>query len=582
MVCPNCGKTIPGGLFCSECGFKLPAITDAAAPVAQTEAPAAQPAPVEAAPAPLVEPAPVAPAPAVEPAPVENAAPVAAAAPVTSPAPAVEPAPAANPAPVVEAPAVATPAPSATAAPVAPTAPAAAETKPKKKKSAKPFIIIGAVVLGIILLAGAGVGVFFYLLNSKYNEGMKAIENEEYKEAYDTFIELQTFKDSEYWADYAKIELEYEKFDGLVEANDFDGIIKLLEERADFYGKDSKGKDAKALLEEYKIVKSAFEAKDSGDYYTASEQFDSLVLLSDQFGYEANLCLAHYNVENSEWMDAIVNLYGIQIGDLELDYLSNPTDNDQKCISNTYFVYGDYPEDPQAIEDIMNPEGDEATELSDTAIMGLWYNYAYSKWMNYEFEEAIEVFSRIQDFPEAAYMLSVAQNDLDEYTAKYNEADKYFNDGEYYKAKKIFDSIPFIKDSSDRALECKQPMPDTDDYRVDDGSIELNIYAPDNGYAVFIKLYDSDDDAVAQVFIEAGDSTTLYVAADTYTIKVAYGKEWYGSIDLFGEKGSYSQLFNGDDPEFTFRNGYYYDLELYSSTDGNVGSNSLPGGADSM
>ena len=583
MVCPNCGKPVSGGLFCGNCGTKLPDPASAAAP-----APVAETAPAVNA-APEVQPAPVAPAPAAEPVPAVNAAPEVQPAPV-APAPAAEPAPAVNTAPpappVPAAPVAAEPAPvvntapEVQSAPAAPVAAAPAEAKPKKKKSAKPFIIIGAVVLGIILLAGAGIGVFFFLKTSKYNEGMDAIKREKYEDAYDTFTELKDFKDSEYWADYARIELEYQKFDGLVEADDFDGIIKLLEERADFYGKDAKGKDAAALLEEYKTLKEAFALKDSGEFYEAAGKFDSLVLLNDQFGAEANLCRAHYYVENKEWMDALVDLYGIQIGDLELNYLDSPQNEDQKFMSTTYSTYGSYPEDPQAIADIMNPEGAEALELSDTAIDGLWYNYGYTKWMNYEFEEAIEVFKKIEDFPEASYMLSLAQSDLEEYTAKYNEAVEYYENGEYFKAKKIFNSIPFIKDSSERALECEQPLPETGDYQVDDGSIELNIYAPDGKSSVFIRLYDSDGDAVAQVFIESGDSVTLYVAADTYTIKVAYGTSWYGQIDLFGDNASYTQLYNGDDPDFTFSNGYYYDLELYSSTGGNVGSDYLSGAGD--
>ena len=86
---------------------------------------------------------------------------------------------------------------------------------------------------------------------------------------------------------------------------------------------------------------------------------------------------------------------------------------------------------------------------------------------------------------------------------------------------------------------------------------------------------------MAQSFVRPGDYITLWVWAGTYTIKVAYGTEWFGEIDLFGEDGSYSQLYNGYDPEFTFRSGYYYELELQVGSGGNVGTGSL-GGADDM
>lgn len=584
MVCPNCGQPVSGGFFCSNCGAKLDQAGTAGTAV-QIEAPVTQAHVAEPAPAAQAVPE-ITQAPVAASTPVADQAPVAQAVPVTQPVPVA--APAVQPAPVAPAAPAAQPAPAVQATPVTQAAPAAqpapqapsAQDKPAKKKSAKPFIIIGAIVLGIILLVGAGVGVFFFLTSSIYNEGLEAIENEDYENAYDTFTGLKDFKDSEYWAEYARLELDYQGFDSLVETDDFDGIIAMLEERSDFFGKDEKGKDAKALLEEYKTVKSAFEAKDSGNYSEAAEQFDSLVLLNERFGYEANLCRAHDYVEDHEWMDAVVDLYGLQIGDLDLEYMDNPQDADQRCISSKHDEFGNYVDDPQAIEDILKPEGEEASELADTAVKGLWYNYGYTKWMNYEFEEAIEVFKKISDFPEADYMLGVAQSDLDEYMSKYEEAVKYFENGEYYKAKKGFESIPTYKDASERALECTQPLPDTGDYKVDDGSIELNIYAPDNRPAVFIRLYDSDGDPVAQVFIRSGESETIYVGDGTYTIKVAYGKDWYGLTDMFGDSGTYTQLYNGSDPEFTFNYGYWYDLELYTSSGGNVGSDTLSGAGD--
>ena len=97
---------------------------------------------------------------------------------------------------------------------------------------------------------------------------------------------------------------------------------------------------------------------------------------------------------------------------------------------------------------------------------------------------------------------------------------------------------------------------------------------------MLIRFYDSDGDVSAQVFIRPDESVTLYVGAETYTIKVAYGTEWYGETDLFGDRGSYTQLYNGDDPDFTFSYGYIYSLELMTIEGGNVGSDSLSGADD--
>lgn len=582
MFCPNCGNQVDGGLFCGYCGTRLPE----AAPVADNQpvaAPVAEPI-VE--PAPVVEAAPVAePVAIVEPVAEQVAIvePVAEPAPVTVPvpvaAPVTEAAPVAEPVSVVEP--VAEPAPAVESAPAAQTPAPAVASKPKKKKSAKPFIIIGAIVLGVVILIGGGIGAFFFILSSKYNQGLEAIDDGNYEEALETFTALNTYKDSEYWAEYAQKELDYQTIDELVAAKDYDAVIEILSDREDFFGKDAKGKDAKALLEEYEIVKAAFEDKDAGRYQDAAEKFDSLVLLHDQYRYDGLICQAYAHEANDDWMEALVILYGIQIDDLELAYLDNPQDSEQQFVSDTYYLYGDFVEDPQAVEDVMKPEGEEETELTDYAVKGLWYIYANDLWTEFSFEEAIEIFENLGDFKDSASMAAMVQSDLDYYTGLYAEAETYYNNGEYYKALEIFDSMPRFRDSSDRAASCYQPLPETGDYRYDDGSIDLTIYAPDSSLSLFIRVYDSDGNVVAQSFIRPGDYVTLWLWAGTYTIKVAYGTEWFGEIDLFGEDGTYSQLYNGYDPEFTFRSGYYYELELQVGSGGNVGTGSL-GGADDM
>lgn len=529
MICPNCGNQVEGGSFCSYCGTRLPEVT----------------------PEPVIEQTPV-----VEPAPVAEQAPVPQAAPVAEPAPAVT------------APAAETPAP-------------AAKTKPKKKKSAKPFIIIGAIVLGLVILVGGGIGAVFFFLSSKYNEGLEAIDDGNYEEALETFTGLKSYKDSEYWAEYAQKELDYQTIDELVEAKDYDTVIEILSDREDFFGKDDKGKEAKALLEEYQTVKAAFEDKDAGRYQDAADKFDSLVLLHDQYRYDGLICQAYAYEENEDWMEALVILYGIQIDDLELAYLDDPQGSEQQFVSDTYYLYGDFVEDPQAVDDVMQPNGDEEIELVDYAVKGLWYIYANNLWSKFSFEEAIEVFESLGDFKDSASMAAMARDELDYYSDLYAEAEGYYNNGEYYKALVIFESMPRFRDSADRAEACYQPLPETGDYRYDDGSIDLTIYAPSGSLSLFIRVYDSDGNVVAQSFVRPGDYITLWLWAGTYTIKVCYGTEWFGEIDLFGEDGTYSQLYNGYDPEFTFRSGYYYELELQVGSGGNVGTGSL-GGADDM
>ena len=565
MFCSNCGKPLESEAFCPFCGTKQPESAPATTTEPAAESVAETPAPA----APVTAPEPIAEAPA-------PAAPVAAPEPVAeTPAPVT---PVVTPEPAAETPAPAAP---VAAEPVAETSAAAAEAKPKKKKSAKPVIIIGAIVLGIALLAGAGFGVSYFLTSSKYDKGMEAINDEDYKTALSTFTELKDFKDSEYWAEYAQLEIEYEKLDSLDEAGDYDGIIEMLNTRSKFFGNDDKGKEAKALLDEYTTLKAAFEDKDAENYFEAADKFDSLTLFGDKYDYEKDMCRIYGYIEEQDWISAIGYLYGIQIQDLDLAYIDKPLGSEQSLISKEYIANNNYVSDPQAFDDALDLASVEEKALAETAVNGLWYNYAYNKWMNYEYEEAIQILEKIGDFKDAPYVLTRVQTDLDNCTNTYNKAMEYYENGEYYKAMKQFETITYFKDSEEMAKACPQELPETGDCMVNDGSIELEIYAPSGIKSLIIRFYDSDGDVCAQVFLRPDESVTLYVAADTYTIKVGYGTEWYGETDLFGESGRYTQLNNGDDPEFTFQYGYWYQLELMSVAGGNVGQDTLPG-ADAM
>ena len=278
MFCGNCGKPLESGAFCPYCGAKRPDVSPAPAAetVSQPEAENVNQPAAETVSQPEVET-------------VNQPVPE----PIVAPEPAAEtPATVAENTPEPEN--VPEPAPSrpgaVSASEAAPAAAVTPEVKPKKKKSAKPFIIIGAVVLGLILIAGGIVAFLFFSIDSKYKKGMEAIDNEDYSEAIDTFNGIKTYKDSEYWAEYAQIELDYQALGDLDAAGDYDGIIALLNERSKFFGNDKKGKDAKALSDEYATLKAAFEDKEAEKYFDAADKFDSLTQFEDKYAYEAALC----------------------------------------------------------------------------------------------------------------------------------------------------------------------------------------------------------------------------------------------------------------------------------------------------
>lgn len=602
MFCSTCGKEVEDSKFCPFCGSPIEAApaeepaTEAAPEAKEAEAPSEEPKAEAEAPAetPAEEPAaePEAPAeasaeePAAEPAPSQPeilepveaiSSEVTAVSPIETPAPAPSPIDEAAMAPApAEAPAAA-PAPEAAPEADSQVRPAPEAITPKKK-SKKPLIIVLSVIAAVILLVGAGVGVFFYLLVQKYNKASEAFENGNYEESLELYTQLKTFKDSEYWAQCSQVELDYQKVDGLIETEDFDGAITILNEVEEFYGSDSKGREAKALKTECETVKEAFAQKDQKNYFEAKGKFNSLTKFKEKYASQVNLCDAHLAETNRAWMIVIANIYGIQTGDLELQFITSPKTDDDKFISS---AYNDGTTDYDKINSIVKPADDEQKALVESAIKGLKYDNAFKLMEEKKYEEALAIFNELGDFLDASTQAGVAKGKIDELNKKYEEAQKYFDNGEFYKAKAAWTEISFWKDSADKASKCVQTMPENGSMKKGSGSITMNINAPAKINAL-LRVYNSSNEVVAQVFIAAGKSSSIKLNAGTYTIKVAYGTEWYGETDLFGAKGAYLQLKNGTSDSFTLKKNYKYTLKLQSGTSGNVGSSTVGGGAAGM
>ena len=595
MFCSTCGKEIEDSKFCPFCGSPIESAEEPAAEAVPAEEPAVTPAesPAE---EPAAESAPEAKAPseasaeetpaeepAAAPAQPEILAPVEAissevteTAPIETPAPAPSPIDEAAAAAVAPAPAPAEAAPVTEAAPET-TVPAAGVIEPKKK-SKKPVVIVLSIIATVIILAGAGVGVFFYLLVQKYNKASEAFENENYEESLELFTQLKTFKDSEYWAECSQVELDYQKVDGLIDSEDFDGAITILKEVVDFYGTEKRSTDALALMTECQSIKDGFAAKDQKNYTEAKNKFKSLSTLKDKYASQINLCDAHMAETNKAWMIIIANIYGIQTGDLELNYMKDPKTDDDKFISS---AYNDGTTDYDKLNSILKPADDEQKALVEAAIKGLKYDEAVKLMGENKYEDALAIFQGLGDFLDSSAQAEAAKKKIDELNKKYEDAQAYFNNGEFYKAKAAWTEISYWKDSAEKAKTCQQEMPSNGSLKKSSGSITLNINAPAKINAL-LRVYNSSNEVVAQVFITAGSSSSIKLNAGTYTIKVAYGTEWYGETDLFGAKGAYLQLKNGTSESFTFKKNYKYTLKLQSGTSGNVGASTVGGGASGM
>lgn len=588
MICSNCGKEIEGGKFCPFCGTAVEApeaeapaeeaapevkseepAAEAAAEDAPAETPASEEAAAEAAPAEpsILEPVEAISSEVTEVAPIEN--------PTETVASPIDIAPAPAPAPA-EGPAAG---PAAETAPVeAPVASAPVADKPKKSK--KPLIIALSIIGAVIILAGAGIGIFYYLLVQKYNKATDAFDNGDYEQSLQLYTELQTFKfkDSEYWAQCSQVELDYQKVDGLIEQEDFDGAITILDEVIEFYEDDSKSDEALALKTECETVKEAFADKSAKNYFEAKNKFTALTTLKDKYAVQVNLCDAHLAENNKAWMTIIANLYGIQTKDLDLAFIKAPKTDDDKFISE---AFDKGTTDYDKINSVVKPADDEQKALLETAIKGLKYDNAVQLVEKLDFEKAMAIFTELGDFLDSKAQYDSAKSKMEELNKKYDAAQALYDNGEYYKAMVAWNEISEWKDSADKAKSCKQTMPDNGSMKTGSGSISMKINAPSSINAL-LRVYNSGGEVVAQTFIAAGKNTTIKLGAGTYTIKVAYGTEWYGEKDLFGAKGAYLQLKNGTSETFSLKKNYTYTLTLQSGTSGNVGSKTVSGGAEGM
>ena len=576
MFCSNCGKPVADTPFCSNCGAKVIKPEEVFEKVEETVKEEPAKADIE----PAIEEEPKAePAPEVE---------------AKEEVPAVAPEEVTKeevPAPPEEAPAPA--APVAPAEPVQPAAPVMQTPAPAaapKKRSKKPLIIILSVVGGLIILGAAAVvgviGYRQYTITQKYNEAMTAFGEGKYEESLGLFNELGDYEDSEYYAEYSELEIESKKIDGLISSKDYDGAIRILKERKDFFGSDSEGKKAAVLIDDYTNVKAAYEYMDQGDYENALVKFNSIQEVYADYNYDRNYCDAMcrlYNArEENNWTGIIATLYGLQIQDPEMMFLVDPKTDEDKVITD---AYNGGEVDVDKICEIVKPAAGEQSDIFEYALKGFKYEDAVKLQEKKKYKDAMAAFQELGDFLDSQdrYSSCKAILDKEEKQAKaYATAEEYFKNGEYYKAQQAYASIPGYKDSDTKASQCEQELPESGSMKKSNGSgVNMKITAP-SGNNVFLKFYDASGNAVAQIFIRAGKTAKLKLKPMTYTIKAAYGDKWYGDKDLFGGKASYSQLMNGSSQDFQLKRNYTYTLRLMASTTGNVGSSTVPGGADGM
>lgn len=158
---------------------------------------------------------------------------------------------------------------------------------------------------------------------------------------------------------------------------------------------------------------------------------------------------------------------------------------------------------------------------------------------------------------------------------KYADADADFKAGKYYSAYLKFKAIIFYSDSPKRAEECIQPNPKTGEtYRCPGYSkkITVKIKTPNDGYSTYFKIYQKSK-LVLSAFIASGKKLTIKLPAGTYEFREAFGINWFGEKDMFGDYGYYSKVVFGKngETEYRLKSRYIYTLTVRSKSGGYLG-----------
>lgn len=453
--------------------------------------------------------------------------------------------------------------------------------EPKKKKSPllPVFIAVGG-VLALALIAGGIFAIWHYSRVSKYNAGVEAIDAGDYEKALELFNGVLDFEDADYYARMAQVEIDNQKVDELLEKGDYDGAIKILKTVESFYKGEDKGKEATLLMYECTSAQEAEEAYKNKDYATAKSKFDVLKRLKDRYKTEPAICEAYVAEKDQDWYTMLKAMYGIQIQDFEYKFVTDPQTDEAKILAD---AINNGTDDYNTIEGIMKPETDEQKAIVATAINGLKYDYACKLLDDKKYEDAKDIFGELGDFLDSPLKYETCTKkiaEVERIIKTYEQAEKYFKDGYYYKAYAAYSSIQGYKDASEKMKKCQQTMPKNGSMKKGSSGCKLTIKNPP--YNALLRIYNSKGKVVGQVFLRAGKSATIKVKPGTYTMRIAYGTKWYGSKDLFGDSGSYLRLrSSATSYNFKFKKNYRYTLTL-QTWNGNVGSENIAGGASGM
>ncbi len=212
----------------------------------------------------------------------------------------------------------------------------------------------------------------------------------------------------------------------------------------------------------------------------------------------------------------------------------------------------------------------DAAQMARDCQNELDYNAAVALMETGQYEQAKQIFDSLDKFWDSSTLSSACRNHMD-----YSAAELALNNKEYHDAYRLFSSLNGFSDAAERALACVQPNPDNGElYRNPDfGSkaCSVTIKVGDTGESLYLKIFTPDDVLVSTVFVASGQKTKIKLPTGSFRMKAAYGVEWFGETDMFGDDGYYEVLIFEDGTDIdTLSSKYIYTLSFLQQ-EGNIG-----------
>jgi tetratricopeptide (TPR) repeat protein len=230
---------------------------------------------------------------------------------------------------------------------------------------------------------------------------------------------------------------------------------------------------------------------------------------------------------------------------------------------------GSYFEAKAAFEAIRNYKDSEAKAAECNTQLQSQYNNALSLYNDEQYQGAMEVFMHLGSFKDSRIYLKECQSEI-----KYKEAVTKLERNEFYEAYRIFTQLGEYKTSATDAQNCIQPEPETA-YRIEDEAfskgtaeektiVELRNPAGASN-SVFIKIYDKQGKLAVTAYLQANTAVSATFLGGEYKIHAAFGTNWFGAEDVFGDEGEYSLRYIDEESDYIEMLGNYRSTQTFLS-----------------